>query len=109
MPQSTLILSFAIAIVLQIAAASLLPATRGFTALIPTATCLVLFGVSFWMMARLTHGGVNLSIIAPIMAATVPLGAIAAGVLVYGEPAPAMRVGLLVSACALIGFASTLR
>jgi multidrug transporter EmrE-like cation transporter len=53
MPQSTLILSFAIAIVPQIAAASLLPATRGFTALIPTATCLVLFGVSFWMMARL--------------------------------------------------------
>ena len=109
MPQSTLILLFVIAIVLQIAAASLLPATKGFTALIPTAACLVMFGVSFWMMARLMHGGVNLSIIAPIMAAIVPLGAIATGIFIYGEPAPAMRVGLLVSACALIGFASTLR
>jgi multidrug transporter EmrE-like cation transporter len=109
MPQSTLILLFVIAIVLQIAAASMLPATRGFMALIPTATCLVFFGVSFWMMARLMHSGVNLSIIAPIMAAIVPLGAIATGILVYGEPAPAMRIGLLVSACALIGFASTIR
>jgi hypothetical protein len=68
-----------------------------------------LFSLSFWMMARLVHGGVNLSILAPIMAAIVPLGAIATGILIYGEPAPVIRVGLLVSACALIGVASTLR
>ena len=109
MPQTSVILLFAIAITLQIAAASLLPATRGFTAIIPTATCLALFSVSFWMMARLVQGGVNLSIMAPIMAATVPLGAIATGILLYGEPAPPLRVGLLISACALIGLASTLR
>lgn len=45
----------------------------------------------------------------PISAAVIPLGAIALGVLAYGEPAPWPKVMLLVLASVLIGVASGLK
>jgi hypothetical protein len=42
------------------------------------------------------------------MAAVVPLCAIAVGILFYGESASFIKLSLLVSACLVIGFASSI-
>jgi hypothetical protein len=59
-------------------------------------------------MARLLNSGINLGILLPFMAAVVPLCAIAVGILFYGESASFIKLSLLVSACLVIGFASSI-
>jgi hypothetical protein len=59
-------------------------------------------------MARLLNSGINLGILLPFMAAVVPLCAIAVGILFYGESASFIKLFLLVSACLVIGFASSI-
>ena len=90
----------------QWVAVALLPRTQGFTNIIPTIGCAACFVFSAWGIARLSEGGADLSIVIPLIAAIIPLGAIAIGILVYGETASLLRISLLVSACGLIGLAS---
>ena len=87
-------------------AVALLPHTEGFTRPIPTIGCSACFVFSAWAIARLTKSGADVSIVIPLIAAIIPLGAIPIGVLLYGEPASLLRIALLISACALVGVAS---
>ena len=42
----------------------------------------------------------------PLLAAVIPLGVIAIGILAYNESASPLRIALLLGACGLIGAAS---
>lgn len=90
----------------QVLGIYLLPMTKGLTQPLPTigAACAFLFGIG--LMARIAHAGVNLSLLIPILSATVPLGAIAVGMLAYGEAASLAKLGMLAAACILIGVAN---
>lgn len=105
----TVIGTFVASVALQVLALSLLPRSEGFTRPLPTLILIVAFIAGIWLMARLTASGVPISILTPITAAVVPLGVVAVGVLVYGEPASLLRVAVLVVACVLIGIAGSIR
>ena len=93
-------------IVANVFALTILPRTAGFTKLPPTLLCVSGFVVTAWALSRLVHSGMQLSILIPLAAAAIPLATIAMGVLVYGETASVQKIGLLVLACGLIGFAA---
>lgn len=97
-----------IAIVTQAAGASLLPATRGFTAPWPTLAVIVSYMIGLICMARLMQGGMNLSVVIPIMTATIPLAILAVAFLVYHEPASLLRIALLLTATIIIAIASAI-
>ena len=80
---SLIVLMLILSVAAQVFGVYLLPMTQGLTQLVPTigAGLSILFAVG--LMARITHAGVNLSTLMPIIAATVPLGAIAVGILMY--------------------------
>jgi drug/metabolite transporter (DMT)-like permease len=59
-------------------------------------------------MARVAYSGVNLSVLAPMFSAIVPLAAITVGILVYGETVSPAKLGALVTACVLVGVANLL-
>jgi multidrug transporter EmrE-like cation transporter len=101
-----MIVIFLAALAAQLIGVGLLPRTAGFTVLVPTLLCATVLVLSFALIARLLAGGANLSILAPLMSAVVPLGATLIGVMLYGEKASIVRVGVLCLACALIGLAS---
>jgi multidrug transporter EmrE-like cation transporter len=101
-----LIVSFAALILLQLAGVTLLPRTQGFSNLGVTAAMLVIFAVSYWLMARIIQSGANLGILIPIMSTIIPLATVAIGVVLYGESASVVRIALLTSACILVGVAS---
>jgi len=98
----------ATSVVCQVIGASLMPMTKGLTEIIPTLGFGIAFATGLGIMARLINSGINLSALLPFMAAVVPLCAIAVGVLVYGEPASALKISLLVFSCLTIGFASSM-
>lgn len=98
----------ATSVVCQVIGASLMPMTKGLTEIIPTLGFAIAFAIGLGIMARLINSGINLSALLPFMAAVVPLCAIAVGVLVYGEPASALKISLLVFSCLTIGFASSM-
>ena len=100
--------TFALSIIFQVAALSLMPMTRGFTALLPTIGCVALFGVGLGLLARLLQSGVDLGILIPLSSASVPIATMIVSILVFSEPASAPKIGLLVLACALIGVAGAL-
>jgi multidrug transporter EmrE-like cation transporter len=108
MPNFSLIvaLMFFGSIAAQIFGISMLPLTKGLTVPLPTlaAACGFLIGVG--LLARLSHSGVNLSTLIPLMSTVIPLASIALGILIYGESVSITKLMMLVSACALIGFAS---
>jgi hypothetical protein len=52
------------------------------------------------------QSGAKLGIMSPLLAAVIPLGVIAIGVLMYHESASPMRIALLLAACGLIGAAA---
>ena len=97
---------FAASVAFQLLAMVLLPRTRGFTVPLPTIGCAALFVCGIWMIARMYQSGAKLGIMSPLLAAVIPLGVIAIGVLLYHESASPLRVGMLVAACALIGAAA---
>lgn len=103
------ILMVLVSITAQVLGVSLLPRTLGLTHPLYTIACALSFALGLGMMARIAHAGVSLGILVPFMAATVPLGAIAAGGLFYGESASPLKLVLLVGACITIGVASNLR
>jgi multidrug transporter EmrE-like cation transporter len=96
------------AITAQVFALFLLPLTRGMTELLPSLGTIVGFLVSMVLMARIIHAGVNLSLLMPILAATVPLAGIALGMLYFGEAASLAKVAALIVACVLVGVANLL-
>jgi multidrug transporter EmrE-like cation transporter len=98
--------TYIVSIVLQIAALSLLPLTQGFSRPLPTVGLIILFVVGIGLMARITAAGVPLSILIPVSSAIVPLVLVAIGVIFYGEGTSLLRVALLLVACVLIGVAS---
>jgi quaternary ammonium compound-resistance protein SugE len=99
---------FALAVALQVVMVYLLPMTRGYRTLLPTIGCLLSINAAIFCLARLSASGVSVGILIPVSAALVPLAAIAIATLAYGEPAPLYKVTLLICACGLIGFASSL-
>ncbi|WP_340314354.1 hypothetical protein [Rhizorhabdus argentea] len=92
----------------QVLGIFLLPMTRGLTQPLPTLAAAAAFLLGIGLMARIAHAGVGLSSLMPILAATIPLAAIAVGILAYGEAASLAKVATLVTACLLVGVASTL-
>ena len=105
---SSVVFMFAVSIVFQVFGIAMLPLTKGLTQPMPTLGLAVGFLVGIGLMARLIHSGVSLSMLIPIMAATVPLASIVLGVVVYGEVASLAKIAMLVTACGLIGFASAM-
>jgi multidrug transporter EmrE-like cation transporter len=101
-----IIAMFAATFVGQVAGIALLPRTHGFTRPFATIGCIAVLVFSFWMIARLLNSGVSLVILLPLIAATVPLGAVAVGITLYGEAASVLKVAVLVVACGLVGLAS---
>lgn len=105
-------ISPAIAMLVALSAAAqvlgiyLLPMTKGLTAPLPTIGAALAFMFGIGLMARIAHAGVNLSLLVPVLSATVPLGAIAVSILAYGEAASLAKIGMLVVACILIGVAN---
>ena len=102
----TILLLVTGSVIFQVIGASLLPMTKGLTAVIPTIGCGVAFAAGLGIMARLINSGINLSVLLPFMAAVVPLCAIGIGIFVYGESASSLKIMLLVFSCLTIGFAS---
>ena len=92
----------------QIFGLFLLPATRGLTQPLPTIAAAAAFLFGIRVMARIAPSGVNLSLLVPVMAALVPIGAIMVGIFAYGEVASLAKIGVLVVACILIGVANLL-
>lgn len=110
MPTLTLptLASFAFVIVGQALGLSLLPATRGFTAIVPTIICVLSFVLSFAVFARLINNGVELSMLTPIVTITLQLVVLVIGITVYNETASFAKIGLLVGAAVMIGAATQL-
>ena len=104
----TIIAMLAASVVFQVIGLSLMPLTKGLTELVPSIGCGIAFLAGLGLMARLLNSGINLGILLPFMAAIVPLCAIAVGIMFYGESASLIKLSLLVSACLVIGFASSI-
>ncbi|MEJ7933991.1 hypothetical protein WG907_06950 [Sphingobium sp. AN558] len=97
-----------VSVAAQILAISLMPMTRGLSHPLFTLAMAVAILIGVGLMARIAHAGVDLSALAPIIAATVPLGAIAVGIFAYGESASLAKLATLVTACILVGVANIL-
>jgi len=104
----TIIAMLAASVVFQVIGLSLMPLTKGLTELVPSIGCGIAFLAGLGLMARLLNSGINLGILLPFMAAIVPLCAIAVGIIFYGESASLTKLSLLVSACLVVGFASSI-
>jgi TRAP-type mannitol/chloroaromatic compound transport system permease large subunit len=92
----------------QVLGLFLLPQTRGLTNAIATIAAAAAFLFGIGLMARITHAGVNLSLLVPLLATMIPLGGIAVGIFAYGETASLGKIGALILACALIGLSNFL-
>lgn len=99
---------FLLSTALQAVSWSLLPMTSGFTKFGPSAIFVLLFTFGVWLMGRVSASGIPLSILIPVTATIVPLITVIVGITIYHEPASLMRLMLLIFACGVIGFASTL-
>ena len=104
----TIIAMLAASVVFQVIGLSLMHLTKGLTEIVPSIGCGLAFLAGTGLMARLLHSGINLGVLLPFVAAIVPLCAIAVGMLFYGESASLTKLSLLVSACLVIGFASSI-
>jgi multidrug transporter EmrE-like cation transporter len=100
------ILMFLFVVATQIIGSSLLARTDGLRPSAVTALCLGIYVASFWVLAVMIKEGAPLSTLMPLLAATVPLAVVAVGVFFYGEAASWPRIGLLVTACLMVGAAS---
>jgi multidrug transporter EmrE-like cation transporter len=92
----------------QLFGIAMLPLSQGFTKPLPTLGALLGYLVGLFLMARMAHAGVNLSLLVPVLAALIPIGSIVLSVAVYGEAASVAKLSVLVVACLLIGVANML-
>lgn len=97
-----------VSIVGQVIGVALLPKTQGLTQPVYTVLLACCYTLAIALLARISYAGVELGVLIPILAATVPLASIAIGVLFYGDSAAPLKVGLLVAACIAIGVAAKL-
>lgn len=97
----------ALVVVTQVAGSAMLVRTSGFRDPMWTAACLATFAVSLFLLAETIRQGMALSLVMPILAALVPLATIAVAVTLLGEQASWLRLGMLSTACVLIGAAAT--
>lgn len=104
----TIILMLLGSVAAQVFGIYLLPMTRGLTQLLPTLAAAVSFSIGIGLVARMAHAGISLSSLMPMVAAAVPLGSIAVGILAYGEAASIAKIATLVVACLLVGMANIL-
>lgn len=100
------VMLFAIVVVGQIGGSVLLARTAGFTHPGWSLACAAVYAVSLYCLALLLHEGAALSLLMPLMAAIVPMGAILLAVVVLGEGASWARLGLLTLSCAVVALAS---
>lgn len=100
---------FGASMVLQLLMIAMLPLSRGYTKPIATLLTIASMNLAIYLFALLIQRGVQLSVLLPISSALIPIGAIALGVFVFGEPAPWLKIILLVSASILVGVASGLK
>jgi multidrug transporter EmrE-like cation transporter len=98
---------FAVSVIMQLLAIALIPRTAGFTNPLFTALCGVAFLIGIGALARLSHRGVELGILIPIMSGVIPLVTIAIGIFFYGESASPLKLSLLGLSCVLIGVAAS--
>lgn len=103
-----IIMMFAVSVVFQVIGILLMPMTKGLTEIMPTLGSALAFLVGLGAMARIIHSGINLSILAPFMAAIVPICIVTISIFIYGESASLTKISLLLSACFVIGFASNI-
>ncbi|AZI35618.1 hypothetical protein NT2_07_00970 [Caenibius tardaugens NBRC 16725] len=100
------IVLFIVVVLGQIGGSVLLGRTAGFTHLGWSLLCALIYVISFYCLAVLLKEGAALSLLMPLMAATVPIGAILISVFVFGEAASWMRLALLGLACVIVAVAS---
>lgn len=92
----------------QLVGLSLMPMTKGLTAPLPTLGCAVAFLIGLGLLTRVISGGAPLSMVVPLNAVAVPLGALAISIVLLGEAPSLARIVTLIVACILIGVASIL-
>jgi quaternary ammonium compound-resistance protein SugE len=97
---------FVVVVVGQIGGSVLLARTAGFTSPGWSLLCAAVYVVSLYCLALLLHEGAALSLLMPLMAAVVPMGAILLAVVWLGEGASWARLGLLTLSCAVVALAS---
>lgn len=90
----------------QLAGVALLPASRGYTAPLPTLGSAVCFLIGVFFLARIIASGVPIGALIPLSAAFVPLCAIFVGVIFYAEPITWGKAAILMTACGLVAVAS---
>ena len=90
----------------QLLGASLAPASQGMTRPWPSIGVLASYAIGVTLMARLINSGVSLSLLVPLLTLSITLGAVAVGVLVYGESASTVKLVLLGLATVFICLAS---
>lgn len=100
------IVLFIIVVAGQIGGSLLLGRTAGFTSPGWSVLCAAVYAVSLYSLALLLHEGAALSLLMPLMAAVVPMGAILLAVFLLGESASWLRLGLLTLSCAVVALAS---
>jgi len=103
---ATQVFAFLYATATQILGVSLLVKARGFTHLGYTLASIAVLVSSFFALSWLLANGAKLNILLPILAATVPLGSIMVGAILFGEPVSWSKLAMLVAACVLIGLAT---
>jgi small multidrug resistance pump len=99
---------FAATLIAQFVGLAVIPATRGFTAILPTIICIVSFVIGLGIMARLVHSGIDLSILTPIVTVSLQIFILVVGITIYGESASLGKIILLLCAAVMIGAATRL-
>ena len=99
----TTVLLFSGAIVLQIVGMSLFPLTAGYTKFWPTLASILALLLGSSLFCRMLYKGVALSFLIPLGSAVIPLVVSMLGIFVYEESISALKITLLIVACALIG------
>ena len=89
---------FAGATLFQLLGASLLPTTKGMTAIGPAAAVAVAYAISVTCMARLIVSGVNLSLLIPIITVAIMLCSVLVGGIAYGNSASPVKLAMLATA-----------
>jgi multidrug transporter EmrE-like cation transporter len=103
------LLSLALQALLQLFSVAMVPLSKGFTRPIPAIACCAAFSLALFLLARVQVSGTQLSVAIPLLSAAVPLLSVAMMLLMYGEGASPLKIGLLLLACLLIGAAASLK
>lgn len=102
-------IAFSGAIVLQIVGMSLFPLTAGYTKFWPTLASILALLLGSSLFCRMLYKGVALSFLIPLGSAVIPLVVSMLGIFVYEESISALKITLLIVACALIGIAGKMK